>query len=75
MFYIFSSFKCPTCNNDDEEFDVLHISNVCIKPLYDGLGKYVMLMMHVRVDDIPSVGHRLDEVHRTKALHVFLDPP
>jgi hypothetical protein len=47
---------------DDEEFDVSHISVVCIKSLLGRRGKYLLFMTHFRNDDIPPVWHRLNEV-------------
>jgi hypothetical protein len=60
---------------DDEEFDVSHISDVCIKSLPRRRGKYLLCMTHFRDDDIPPVWHRLNEVHRTMALQDFLETP
>jgi hypothetical protein len=60
---------------DDEEFDVSHISFVCIKSLHGRRGKYLLFMTHFRDDDIPLVWHRLNEVHRTTALQDFLETP
>jgi hypothetical protein len=60
---------------DDEEFDVSHISVVCIKSLHGRRGKYLLFMMHFRDDDIPFVWHRLNEVHPTMALQYFLETP
>jgi hypothetical protein len=58
---------------DDEEFDVSHISAVCIKSLPGRRGKYLLFMTHFNDDDIPHVWHRLNEVHRTMALQDFLE--
>jgi hypothetical protein len=60
---------------DDEEFDVSHISAVCIKSLPRRRGKYLLFMTHFSDDDIPPVWHRLNEVHRTTALQDFLETP
>jgi hypothetical protein len=60
---------------DDEEFDVSHISAVCIKSLPRRRGKYLLFMTHFSDDDIPHVWHRLNEVHRTMALQEFLETP
>jgi hypothetical protein len=60
---------------DDEEFDVSHISVVCIKSLPGRRGKYLLFMTHFRDDDIPPVWHRVNEVHRTTALQDFLETP
>ena len=60
---------------DDEEFDVSHISAVCIKSLPGRRGKYLLFMTHFSDDDIPPVWHRLNEVHRTTALQDFLETP
>jgi hypothetical protein len=60
---------------DDEEFDVSHISAVCIKSLPGRRGKYLLFMTHFIDDDIPPVWHRLNEVHRTVALQDFLETP
>ena len=49
---------------DDEEFDVSHISVVCIKSLPGRRGKYLLFMTHFSDDDIPPVWHRLNEVQR-----------
>jgi hypothetical protein len=60
---------------DDEEFDVSHISDVCIKSLLGRRGKYLLFMTHFNDDDIPPVRHRLNEVHRTTTLQDFLETP
>jgi hypothetical protein len=60
---------------DDEEFDVSHISVVCIKSLPGRRGKYLLSITHFNDDDIPPVWHRLNEVHRTTALQDFLETP
>jgi hypothetical protein len=60
---------------DDEEFDVSHISDVCIKSLPERRGKYLLFMTHFSDDDIPPVWHRLNEVHRPTALQDFLETP
>jgi hypothetical protein len=60
---------------DDEEFDVSHISAVCIKSLPRRRGKYLLFMTHFNGDDIPPVWHRLNEVHRTTTLQEFLETP
>jgi hypothetical protein len=60
---------------DDEEFDVSHISVVCIKSLHGRRGKYLLFMTHFRDDDFPPAWHRLNEVHRTTALQDFLETP
>jgi hypothetical protein len=59
----------------DEDFDVSHISDVCIKSLLGRRGKYLLFMTHFSDDDIPRVLHRLNEVHRTTALQNFLETP
>jgi hypothetical protein len=56
---------------DDDEFEVSHISVVCIKSLFGRRGKYLLFMTHFNDDDIPRVMHRLNDVHRTTALHNF----
>jgi hypothetical protein len=60
---------------DDEEFDVSHISDVCIKSLPGRRGTYLLFITHFTDDDIPPVLHRLNEVHRTTALQDFLKTP
>jgi hypothetical protein len=40
---------------DDEEFDVSHISDVCIKSISGRRGKYLLYMTHFSDDDIPPV--------------------
>jgi putative transposase len=40
---------------DDEEFDVSHISAMCVKSLPRRRGKYLLFMTHFRDDDIPPV--------------------
>jgi hypothetical protein len=60
---------------DDGEFDVSHISAVCIKSLPGRRCKYLLFMTHFSDDDIPSVWHRLNEVHRATALQDFLETP
>jgi hypothetical protein len=57
---------------DNEEFEVFHISDVCIKLLPRRRGKYLLFMTHLSDDDIPHVWHRLNEVHRKLALQDFL---
>ena len=57
---------------EDDEFEVSHISAVCIKPLRGRRGKYLLFMTHLSDDDIPHVWHRLNEVHRKLALQDFL---
>jgi hypothetical protein len=44
----------------DEEFDVSHISDVCIKSLRGRRGKYLLFMTHFSDDDIPHVWHRFE---------------
>jgi hypothetical protein len=60
---------------DDDEFEVSRIFVVCIKSLLGRRGKYLLFMTHFSDDDIPPVWHRLNEVHRTTALHDFLETP
>jgi hypothetical protein len=60
---------------DDEEFDVLHISTMCIQSLPGSRGKYLLFMTHFNDDDIPPIWHRLNEVHRTTTLQDFLETP
>jgi hypothetical protein len=60
---------------DDDEFEVFHIYDVCIKSLHGRRGKYMLFMTHFIDDDIPPVMHRLNEVHRTKTLQDFLETP
>jgi hypothetical protein len=60
---------------DDEEFDVSHISAVCIKSLLGRRGKYLLFMTHFNDDDIPLVWHRLNEVNKTIALQNFSETP
>jgi hypothetical protein len=40
---------------DDEEFDVSHISIVCIKSLPGRRGKYLLFMTHFSDDDLPPI--------------------
>jgi hypothetical protein len=40
---------------DDEEFDVSHILDVCMKSLRGRRGKYLLFMTHFNDDDIPHV--------------------
>jgi 8-oxo-dGTP pyrophosphatase MutT (NUDIX family) len=58
---------------DDEKFDVSPICVVCIKSLPRRRGKYLLFMTHFSDDDIPLFLHQLNEVHRTTALHNFLE--
>jgi hypothetical protein len=58
-----------------EEFDVSHISVVCIYSLHGRRGKYLLSMTHFSEDNIPLVWHRLNEVRRTTALQEFLETP
>jgi hypothetical protein len=60
---------------DDEEFDVSHISAVCIKSLPRRRAKYLLFMTHFNNDDLPPVWHLLNGVHRTIALQDFLETP
>jgi hypothetical protein len=60
---------------DDEEFDVSHVSAVCIKSPPGRRGKYLLVMTHFSADDIPPFWHRLNEVHRTPALQDLLETP
>jgi hypothetical protein len=60
---------------DDEEFDVSHISTVCVKSLPGRRGEYLLFMTHFSDDDIPPVWHRLNEVHRTTTLQDILETP
>jgi hypothetical protein len=60
---------------DDEEFDVSHIFDVCIKSLPRCRGKYLLFMTHFTNDNITHVWHRLNEVHITTALQDFLGTP
>jgi hypothetical protein len=58
---------------DDEEFEVSHIFDVCIKSLSGRQGRYLLFMTHLSDDDIPPLWHRLNEVHRTNALEDLLE--
>jgi hypothetical protein len=60
---------------DDEEFDVSHITFVCIKSLHGRQGKHLLFMTHFSDDDIPPIWHRLSEVHRMTASQDFLETP
>jgi hypothetical protein len=60
---------------DDEEFDVSHISVVCIKSLPGPRGIYLLFMTHFSDYDIPPIWHRLNELHRTTTLQDFLETP
>jgi hypothetical protein len=60
---------------DDKEFDVSHISAICIKSLPRRRGKYLIFMTHFSDDDIPHVWHRLNEVHRTTTSQDILEAP
>jgi hypothetical protein len=60
---------------DDEEFDVSNVYALCIKSLLGRRGKYLLFMTHFRDDDIPPIGHRLNEGHKTMALQDFLETP
>jgi hypothetical protein len=44
-------------DGDDKEFDVSHISVVCIKSLPGCRGKYLLFMTHFNDDDIPPFGN------------------
>jgi hypothetical protein len=59
----------------DEEFDISHISAVGIKSFHERGDKYLLSMTHFSDDDVPPVWHKLNEVHRTRALHDFLETP
>jgi hypothetical protein len=54
--------------NENEEFDVCHIRDVCIKQVHGRRGKYLLFMAHFHDDNIPHVWHRLNDAHRTKLL-------
>jgi hypothetical protein len=82
VFHVTNLRPCPTASlqpnvpvtvlkRDDAEFDVSHISTVCIKSLLGRRGKYLLFMTHFSDDDIPHVWHRLNEVHRNMALQEF----
>jgi hypothetical protein len=58
--------------DDGDELDAYHIYDVCIKPLDNRSGKYVLHIADFNDDDTPHVWHRLNKVHGTKALHYFL---
>jgi hypothetical protein len=58
-----------------DEFDVSHISVVCMKSLRGRRGEYLLFMTHFNDDDIPHVRHRLNEVYRTTALQDYLETP
>jgi hypothetical protein len=60
---------------NDEEFDVSHISAVCIKSLPGRRGKYLVFITHFNDDDIPPLCHRLNEVHQTTTSQDFLETP
>jgi hypothetical protein len=77
LLYRSTTTSCPSIvlEGDDEEFDVSHISAVCIKSLPGRRGKYMLFMTHFSNDDIPPVWHRLNEVHRTTTLQDFLETP
>jgi hypothetical protein len=86
MFHVNNLKPCSTASlrlvvpitlleGDDEEFDVSHISAVCIKSLPRRRGTHFLFMTHFSDDDIPRVWHRLCEVHRTVPLHDFLETP
>jgi hypothetical protein len=45
-----------TLEDDDDEFDVSRISNVCIKPLIVQGRKYLLFTTHLNDDDIPQLG-------------------
>jgi hypothetical protein len=64
-----------TLTYDDEEFDISQFSVVCIKPLDDRRGNYLLFMTNFNDDDILHVWHRLYEVHRPKALQDFVRTP
>jgi hypothetical protein len=59
----------------DDEFDVSHIADVCIKSLLGRRGKYLLNMTHFSNDDIPHARHRLNHVYRTTALQDFFWTP
>jgi hypothetical protein len=60
---------------DEEEFDVSHISAVCINSLPRRRGKYLLFTTHINDDDISHVWHSLNEVHRTTMIQDFLETP
>jgi hypothetical protein len=59
---------------DYDEFEVFHISVVCIKSLRGRRGKYLLFMAHFSDDDIPHGWHMLNEVHRTTTLQDLETP-
>jgi hypothetical protein len=70
-----TSCHVATPKNGDDEFDASYISALCIKSLEKRLDFFLLFMMHFSDDDIPSVRHRLNEVHRTTALQYFPETP
>jgi hypothetical protein len=52
---------------DDAEFEISHISAVCIKLELGRQGKCLLFMTHFMDDDTPLVWHRLNEEYRTTA--------
>jgi hypothetical protein len=70
-----SVIPVTTPEHDNEEFGVFHMLDVCMKPLIGPREKYLLSMPHFDDDDIPHVWHRLNDVHRTKALQEFLETP
>jgi hypothetical protein len=50
-----SAVPVNVLEGDDEEFDVSHISAMCIKSLPGRRGKYLLFMTHFNDDDIPPV--------------------
>jgi hypothetical protein len=66
MFHVINLRPCSTASlrldvpviileGDDEEFDVSHILDVCIKSLLGRRGKYFLFMTHFSDDDIPPL--------------------
>jgi hypothetical protein len=58
---------------DDEEFDVSHMSSVCIKSLHGRRGKYLLFMTHFSDADIPPIRHRLKRGSSNNGVTRFLE--
>jgi hypothetical protein len=62
-----------TPKDDDDEFEVSHIYDVCIKSFQGRRGKYLLFMTYCNEDDIPPILHRLNEVDRAMTLQYFME--
>jgi hypothetical protein len=65
----------PTLEGDDDEFEVSHISVVCINSFHGRRGMYLLFMTQFNDEDIPPVWHRLNEVKHNGVTRFHEDAP